>query len=417
MSNIAINGTEIPFNINMLPAETLQLAVAVSRITVEEIFALSASPPYAESLRDGYVLAPISTCRPSKELPQQCSQEGGENVYQIVGEIAAGKRNVERIDSGTACRIFTGGIIPEGAERVVPQEECREVAGRVQVAATALASDRLFINKSGSEVACGATVVRKGTRLEIDHLTLLAAVGVHQVRVATRPRVACFCTGSELVAVGGALEAGQKLSLNSMLLQNLIPRYGGVLVEQDIISDNHQDITQIFSRLKDERCDLLISTGGMGPGKYDLVKNAFCRSGGKIIPETLPMYPGRSIVLGTFGNTVFVALPGPPNAVRTLVNELVGPILLMLQGAKHCLPKALHARLMGDYKVRKSDLLQIKGGVLVLENGNCMVRLAERLDPVSCFILFPAGRKGFLKGDVVEVHLSATTADSAIFHF
>ncbi len=417
MLNFAINGNDISFDVRMLPAETLQLADAVSRVTSEETFALSACPTHSESLRDGYVLAPFSNRSPSAEFPQRSSQDSGENVYPVVGEIAAGTRNIIRLEPGTACRIFTGGIIPKGAERVVAQEECREVGGRVQVAATALASDRLFINKSGSEVACGTAVVSKGTRLEIDHLTLLAAVGVKQVLVATRPRVSCFCTGSELVAVGGALEVGQKLSLNSMLLQYLIPRYGGVMAEQAIIFDNHRDITQIFSTLADEPCDLMISTGGMGPGKYDLVRNAFCGAGGKIILESLPMYPGRSIVLGTLVNTVFIALPGPPNAVRTLVNELVGPILLMMQGAKHCWPKALHARLLGDYKVRKSDLLQVKGGVLVLENGNCMVRLAERLDPVSCFILFPAGRKGFLKGDVVEVHLSATTADSAIFHF
>ncbi|MBU1568093.1 MAG: molybdopterin molybdotransferase MoeA [Proteobacteria bacterium] len=416
MSTFTISGIEIPLDIKPLPAETLQLAAADSRIVAEDILALSACPPHSESLRDGYALAPRKSVS-CHELPQQKSQEGGGEIYSVAGEIAAGTRIAGRLQPGSACRIFTGAMIPEGAERVVPQEECREVAGRVQVAAAALATDRLFINKSGSEVACGATVVRKGTRLEIDHLTLLAAVGVHQVRVVTRPRVACFCTGSELVAVGEVLEAGQKLSLNSMLLQNLIPRYGGVVAELGIISDNQQDITKIFSTLRDERCDLVISTGGMGPGKYDLVKDAFCGAGGKIILESLPMFPGRSILLGTFGNTVFIALPGPPNAVRTLVNELVGPVLLMMQGAKHCWPKALQARLLDNCRVRKSDLLQLKGGVLSLESGNCMVRPAERLDPVSCFILFPAGRKEFFKGDVVEVHLSATTADSVIFHF
>jgi molybdopterin molybdotransferase len=405
MSIFLMNGMSVPLEITRLPDETVALMDAVSRVSAEDILAVFACPSHSESLRDGYVLA------------QNNDKEDEKCGYQVVGEIAAGARNVGRLEPGSACRIFTGGMIPEGAERVVPQEECREVAGRVQVAAAALTTDRLFINKSGSEVACGDIVVRKGTRLEIDHLTLLAAVGVYQVRVVTRPRVACFCTGSELVAVGGVLEAGQKLSQNSMFLSNLVPRYGGVMVEQGIISDNHQDITQIFSRLTDERYDLVISTGGMGPGKYDLVKNAFCGAGGKIILETLPMYPGRSILLGTFGTTIFIALPGPPNAVRTLVNELVGPILLMLQRAEHCWPKALHARLLGDCRIRKSDLLQVKGGVLMLENGNCMVRLAERLDPVSCFILFPAGRREFLKGDVIEVHLSATTIDNAIFHF
>ena len=140
-------------------------------------------------------------------------------------------------------------------------------------------------------------------------------------------------------------------------------------------------------------------------------------SSGPDILESLPMHPGRSILLGILGSTVFIALPGPPNAVRTLVNELVGPLLLMMQGAQHCWPRALQARLLDDYRIRKSDLLQVKGGVLAMEQGSCMVRLAERLDPVSCFILFPPGRKEFVKGDVVEVHLSATTADGLVSSF
>ena len=413
MSTFSIDGIDIPININVLPTETVSVAEAVSRIAAADIFALSDCPPYSESLRDGYVLAPNNEPSPFLDLAANGAKED-RNSYPIVGEIAAGTRNIGFLAPGSACRIFTGGLIPEGGERVVPQEECSEVAGRVRVAAAAMVSERLFINRAGSELVCGATVVSKGTRLEIDHLTHLAAAGAHQVQVSVRPQVACFCTGSELVAVGGPIEVGQKLSLNSMLLQNLIPHYGGLMTEQGIVFDNHQAITRIFDTLTDGHCDLVVSTGGMGPGKYDLVKKAFCGVGGKIILDSLPMHPGRSILLGTLGDTVFIALPGPPRAVRTLVNELVGPLILMLQGAQHFRPKALQARLLHDYRIRKSDLLQVKGGVLTLEQGNCMVRLAERLDPVSCFILFAASRQEFLKGDEVEVHLAATSGGGVV---
>ncbi len=410
MANFSINGRVISIDINVLPAETMEVAEVVSRIAAEDIMAVSDCPPHSESLRDGYVLAPFNEPSPFAERAANAVKGAGDYYYSVVGEIAAGTRNVGFLRPGSACRIFTGGLIPEGGARVVPQEECAEVAGRVRVAAAAIASERLFINMAGSELVCGATIVSKGTRLEIDHLTYLAAAGVYHVQVSARPQVACFCTGSELVAVGGPIAAGQKLSLNSMLLQNLIPHYGGVLAEQGIIVDNHQAITEIFGTLTDGHCDLVVSTGGMGPGKYDLVKNAFCGVGGTIILESLPMHPGRSILLGILGDTVFIALPGPPNAVRTLVNELVGPLILMLQGAKCFRPKVLQARLLHDYRIRKSDLLQVKGGVLTIEQGNCRVRLAERLDPVSCFILFAAGRKEFMQGDVVEVHLAATSA-------
>lgn len=404
MSGFILNGVHVPFTIDELASEHVDVTAAISRITSADIAALSACPPHSESLRDGYVLALPGTKR-----------DGG-YYYPVVGEIAAGTRTVAFLTAGNACRIFTGGMIPEGGGRVVPQEECREEGGGVWVAEAAQTRERLFINKVGSEVPWGEVVVGKGTRLEVDHLALLASVGVYQVPVMCRPRVACFCTGSELVAVGGHPETGQKLSLNSLLLKNLVPCYGGVICEQGIISDNHQAIAKIFGTLTDGHCDLVVSTGGMGPGKYDLVKNAFCAAGGKIILEALPMHPGRSILLGTLGGKVFIALPGPPNAVRTLINELVGPVLLMMQGAKRFWPLAVQARLLHDYWVRESDLLQVRGGVLTMEEGSCAVRIAGRLDSTSCFILFGAGRREFAKGELVKVHLSPTSIDGLLFH-
>lgn len=394
-----MDGMDIPLDIKRLPAETVPVAEAISRIAAVDILAVSDCPPHSEAMRDGYVLAPL--------LGASSAQGGEDFQFPVVGEIAAGSRNIGMLHPGSACRIFTGGLIPEGGTRVVPQEECEEIGGRVRIGTAAMALDRLFINKAGSELVRGATVVSQGTRLEIDHLTHLAAAGVYRVPVAARPRVACFCTGSELVAAGGPVLAGQKLSLNNLLLSHLIPLYGGAMAEQRIVFDTHQAIAGMFDSQAKNHCDLVVTTGGMGPGKYDLVKEAFCGAGGKIIQDSLPMHPGRSIILGILGDTVFVALPGPPKAVRTLVNELVGPLMLMMQGAQHFRPKALQARLLHDFRVKKGDFLQVRGGVLTVEQGHCMVRLADRLDPVSCFILFAAGRKEFVKGEVVPVHLAA----------
>lgn len=420
-----MNGIDVPFDIEVLPVESVGLAEAVSRIVAEDVPALSACPPHSESLRDGYVLAalaetPCYTHLQDAEILRKFSSNIAKSEricsFPVVGEIAAGARNIGTLQPGSACRIFTGGLIPEGGQRVVPQEECHEEAGRVWISQTSLTSERLFINAAGSEMPAGEVVVTRGTRLEIDHLLLLAAAGVDRMKVVARPKVACFCTGSELVAVGERLEAGMKLSLNSLLLKNIIPHYGGVVTEQGIVADNPQALAAIFNTFTDGQCDLVISTGGMGPGKYDLVKKAFSEAGGRIILETLPMHPGRSIVLGILGSTVFIALPGPPHAVRTLVNELVGPLVLTMQGAQRCRPRALHAGLSQSLRIRKSELLQVKGGVLAMEQGRCVVRLAGRQEPVSCFILFPAGRKEFVAGEAVEVHLAATIADSVVFH-
>ncbi len=403
-----IFSTNIQFDIRLLPSETVELAEADARVAAEDVAALLDCPAHSESLRDGYVLASTEIARPSTIKTADDAKHAEEYCYPVVGEIAAGPSKVRYLAPGTACRIFTGGVIPEGSDRVVPQELCAEREGKVRVDAAAFYPERLFIRRAGSEAVRGQKLIAQGVRLQVDDLILLAAAGVHRVQVATRPRIACFCTGSELVAVGKETRDGQKLSLNSLLLQTLIPQYGGIIVKQGIISDSHREITRIFAGAIAGGCDLVISTGGMGPGKYDLVKKAFTSAGGEIVLDSLPMHPGRSIVFGTLGSTVFIALPGPPNAVRTLMNEFVGPILLKMQGAEFCWPRRLKATLLHDYRIRASDLLQVKGGVLEIRQGCCMVRLAEYLDPLFCFILFPPGQEKYLQGEAVWVHLATT---------
>ncbi len=385
-------GAQAFSGISRVGAEKVATGDAMGRIVGDRVTAAVDHPAGAESLRDGYVL-----CPPGK-------REGEQVLFRVVGEIAAGSDPFRTLLSGSACRIFTGALVPAGGERVVPQEQCRRLGEMVAVAGDAMTGKRTYVRDQGSDIARGAALLERGARVSVDHLVTLSSAGVETLVVARRPRTAFFCTGSELVAAGDPLADGRKLSVNTLLLRHLLPRYGAEVVEQRLVADKVEAVAGIFARVARGDIDLAVTTGGMGPGKYDLVQQAFVDAGGTVMFDHLPMLPGRSILCGLLGATLVVALPGPPYAVRTLIHELVGPLLLLQQGATDYRPGGIEAMLSESCRLRAGDLLQVKAGVLTFAGSTCTVRPAASSETVSCFMLFPPGREEFLPGTVIEVH-------------
>jgi molybdopterin molybdotransferase len=327
------------------------------------------------------------------------------NPFQIIGEIPAGKPYLNTLLPGTACRIMTGGCVPEGSSRVVPFEDCVEQNGTVVVADRSLLTAQTFIKKTGSEIAGGEILVPGGVALQAGHLALLASCGIHSVEVAARPLVGHVCTGSELAATSEGLEIGQKVSSNSFLIEGLLASVGARPVNMGIVGDTEQELQYLFTKVSTGDLDVMITTGGMGPGKYDLVESMFVEAGGKVIFNTIAMRPGKSILFGILNRTVFFGLPGPPYAVRTLLNELVSPAILAMQGAKGSWPKMVEAHVQHQINIKRNEVLRLKDGVLTFSEGRCLVRFAERFEIPNCFILLPPGRTHYDEGALVEVHL------------
>lgn len=380
-------------NLHRLPGETVELGVAHNRIAFTDIAADTPMPAFAESTRDGYVIA----------LEEQ---QGGAGRYRIVDEIAAGRvSRVGRLAAGTACRIMTGGCLPEGSERVVPYEQCVEEDGEVFIAEHKLQAPQSYIRNVGSEIAAGQRLVSRGVKLRAEHLELLASCGVLTVPVSATPAVGYFCTGSELKLSTAGLKNGQKVSSNSFLLSSLVASFGGTPGNLGIVGDTSLELQDVFARARKSGLDVIISTGGMGPGKYDLVEKAFAAAGGTILFHALAVRPGKAIIFGRLKKTLFFGLPGPPYAVRTLMLELAGPTLLAMQGAKDPGPKRVQAYLLHPVESKHLDALQFRDGVLELDGGRCSVRLAERLEMANCHILLHPGSTRFAEGELVDVHL------------
>jgi molybdopterin molybdotransferase len=381
-------------SIKQLSSERVDLSDGLNRTVCSDVRAIIPQPSFDESTRDGYVIS------------LSCEHEKGVGRYEIVGEIPAGKAYGNELLPGTACRIMTGGCVPEGGGIVVPYENCVEHNGEVVVENYLLQSAGPCIQKTGSEIAQGDILVQSGVKLQPMHLALLASSGVRSVVVSIRPAVGFLCTGSELKSLSCGLEKGQKISSNAFLLAGLSALSGACPEDLGTIGDSKYDLLDSFVKAEARGLDLLISTGGMGPGKYDLVRDIFAEAGGQEIFTALDMRPGKSVLFGILGKTLFFGLPGPPQAVQTLFNVLVGPTLLAMQGRDERWPQKVQAYMQHQVKVKRNEVLRLKDGVLTPEGDRCTVRLAGRLESSNCYILLQPGEAYYPEGELVDVLLA-----------
>ncbi len=375
--------------------ETVALADALFRLPSASIRARKPQPGYDQSTRDGFVIHP------------NCQRQFADGrSFKIAGEIAAGNTAKRKLQEGTACRIMTGALIPAGEVRVIAQEDCRESEGSVWIPESVLQRHDTFIRKKGCEIGKGTVVVRVGEPILPGHLVSLAATGHSDILVHRRPKVGFFCTGSELVASPSQEEEGLKVSGNHYLLNGLIRMSGGVPVYMGTVADNEKVLVAAFERLKDEAMDVIITTGGVGPGKYDLLEKAFGKAGGEVIYRSLNIHPGKSTLFGLIGRCLCFGLPGPPPAVSVLFNELVRPTLLFIQGMKRCSPPEVEAFLLEPIVMTNPGASCFKGAKLSRKNGRYWVRPAEKIEVPDGYMLVAARRRKYRQGDTIKVHLA-----------
>ncbi len=375
--------------------ETVSLGDSLHRIPSISLRNRSPKPAFSQSTRDGYALAPNSMCDGPHEdyIP-----------YTIIGEVAAGDTNSCSLKAGQAVRITTGSMIPENTERVVPFEICQEQQERVLVPASTCGSSECYIRKRGSDLPSGRILAVSGQPIVVDHLPLLAGDGFTAAEVHKKPIVTVLCTGSELIDSGSKPDHGQKISGNIFFLDGLIHQAGGRCKKLGTVSDNTEEICEILARQAERKPQVIITTGGMGPGKYDLMEKVFRQLGGRVLYNRLQVRPGKATLCGILNQTLFFALPGPPPAVRLLFQELVEPALFKMQGAQSTLPRNVRAELLEPLVMRHTGALVLKGGVLDERKGRLTVRPAQKTEPLNSIIILPAHRRTMKKHELVHVH-------------
>jgi len=323
---LRLDDMERLINERILPiaeTERVPLHGARERVVAHDIIAPINLPPFDNSAVDGYAV-------------RHADLHGdGETALPVSGRLTAGARANVSLKSGTAVRIFTGAAMPKGADTVFMQEDVTVEGNRVTVPkGLKLGANRRL---AGEDVAIGATVLPSGTVLEAQHVALAAALGLSEIVVRRRLRVAIFSTGDEVVEPGSIRDGAGVYDSNRFLLSELLDQLGAIVTDLGILPD---DPEKLSSRLADAAAghDLIVTSGGVSTGEADFVRHAVERIG-SLVFWRVAIKPGRPVALGVIPaasghSAAFVGLPGNPVAVFVTFVRVVKPLLRRLSGAR-----------------------------------------------------------------------------------
>ena len=297
--------------------ERVALEDSIGRILAEDIIADSDLPPFDRSQMDGYAVKAADTLHAPVTLP-------------LVGESAAGRGWHKSLKSGEAIRIMTGAAVPTGADAVQRLEVAKENGDWVTLReATEVGK---FIVSKGKEVKRGKTVVRNGERITAANISIPAAFGYAKVKVAKQPRVAIISTGSEIVDVRKKPGRDQIRNSNSVMLKALCEQAGAVATVYPNVGDDLSSLkSQISNAIRNS--DVLITTGGVSVGKYDLTKLALKELGAEIFFERVALKPGKPTVFGRLKKSLVFGLPGNPVSAAVTFYLFVRKAILLMQSA------------------------------------------------------------------------------------
>ncbi len=321
-------------------ADTATTFDADGRVLAQDCISVLQVPPNDNSSMDGYAV--------------RCSDVVAVGTLLAVSQrIAAGSAG-EALQPGTAARIFTGAPVPEGADAILMQEDC-EALQEERVRINAVPRPGQWIRRAGEDITRGAVVLQAGTRLTPAELGLAASIGLHQLRVSRRPRVALFSTGDELVMPGDVppeqMRPGAIYNSNRFFLRAMLLRLGCEVTDFGIVPDRREATIDAL-RAASSGNDLILTSGGVSVGEEDHIKPAV-ESLGTLDLWQIAMKPGKPFAYGRVGAAHFMGLPGNPVSSFLTFALLVRPFLLRLQGVREVAPQALTGR--ADFAWPKAD--------------------------------------------------------------
>ena len=332
-------------------SDTVATFDADGRVLLHDAVSPLQVPPQDNSSMDGYAVRRADIAAAGVELP-------------VSQRIAAGASGGPLVP-GTAARIFTGAPVPEGADAIVMQEDCEALEGE-RVRVNTVPAPGQWIRRSGEDITRGSTVLAAGTRLTPAELGLAASIGLAQLAVARRPRVALFSTGDELVMPGEVppdqMKPGAIYNSNRFFLRAMLLRLGCEVSDYGIVPDR-RDATVAALRDAGGAHDLILTSGGVSVGEEDHIKPAV-ESLGRLDLWQIAMKPGKPFAYGRVGGAHFMGLPGNPVSSFLTFALLVRPFLLRLQGVRDVAPQALNATAHFDWPRadKRREFLRVRQG-------------------------------------------------------
>jgi molybdopterin molybdotransferase len=296
-----------------LGAERVDIAGALNRILAEDVRSDIDIPPFNKAVMDGYA----------------CRRQDLANELVVIETIPAGRPVEKTIGPNLCAKIMTGAVVPEGADCVIMKEYVEiSAAERIRFVGEKTA-DNICVR--GEDVKAGITVLRKGSLLRAQHIAVLASVGCVEPAVAKRPRVGLIATGDELVEPAARPPASQIRNSNSYQLAAQVEQTGAPAKNYGAAADNTEAIESVLERAFEEN-DVVLFSGGVSVGEYDLVKTVLKKAGVSLLFEKVAAEPGRPMVFGVRDKAFCFALPGNPVSSFVMFELLVKPFLYKMMG-------------------------------------------------------------------------------------
>ena len=375
--------------------EKISLRSGLDRVLAEDIHSSVNVPSHINSAMDGYAV--IGT-----DLPGSGTRE-----LKVAGTVFAGKPLQQKITSGSCARIMTGGVMPQGTDTVVIQERTERNGDVIRIGADTRPGDN--VRQAGEDIAIGDMILARGTRLTPADLGLIASLGIGEVMVTRKPRVAFFSTGDELQSIGEQLEDGNVYDSNRYTLYGMLTRLGAEIVDMGVVRDVREDIEKAFN-VAASCADVVITSGGVSVGEADYIKEILARLG-QVNFWKVAIKPGRPLAFGKLNNAWFFGLPGNPVSVMVTFYQFVQPALHKLMDRQYIEPLTTRAVCMSKLRKRSGRIEYQRGIIEKDESGRMVVHktgaqgsgILSSMSQANCFIVLPMESEGVEPGTEVDV--------------
>ena len=375
--------------------EKIALRAALNRILAQDIHSRINVPSGVNSAMDGYAVN-------SADIPSTGSAELG-----VLGTAWAGKPFAGAVTRGNCVRIMTGAIMPEGADTVIIQEDVQTAGDNIRIDGATRKGDN--VRQAGEDIAVGELILTAGRRLNPADIGLIASLGIAEVSVVRRLRVAFFSTGDELRSIGEPLSDGAIYDSNRYTLYGMLERMGADIIDMGVIRDDRGALEQAFA-IAAANADVLITSGGVSVGEADYIRDVLGKLG-QVDFWKVAIKPGRPLAFGKVGDAVFFGLPGNPVSVMVTFYEFVQPALRKMIGEDDSGALTLKARCDSSLKKRpgrveyQRGILQKDpdGNLVVVKTGAQGSGILRSMSQANCFIILPMESDGVQPGTFVDI--------------
>jgi molybdopterin molybdotransferase len=384
----------------MTATERVHVRSALGRVLAEDVVSPIAVPGHDNSAMDGYAVR-------FEDLRQD-----GDTLLRRVGESFAGKPWPGAIAAGECVRIFTGGVMPRGADTVVMQERAVEDTSGVRIAPGAVAKAGQNRRFAGEDLKAGQDVFRSGQRIHPAELGMIASLGIGEIGVFRKLRVAFFSTGDELKSIGTPLAAGEIYDSNRYTLHGMLTRLDCDVIDMGVVEDVPDKLERAFATAA-AAADVVITSGGVSVGEADYVKQLLDKLG-EVLFWKIAMKPGRPLAYGRIGGAHFFGLPGNPVSVMVTFYQFVRDALLTLQGQRDVAPlptfrvplSAAIKKVPGRTEFQRGILTaNADGAWSVRTTGDQGSGILSSMSQANCFIILGSDTGNVAAAELVEVQL------------